>query len=221
MDLKYIGSGEAAKALVYYITDYITKSQLPTHIGLSAVMYAIRQNTSKFESSDAPTSTVNHSLFTKTVNAMMARQEISHQQVMSYLIGGGDFYCSHSFKMLKWCIFDGYISHTFPADVNSDILSSVQDEPQLLFTENNTEPLPAQEGLFGASIDVDSDDSLDNNAGNDDDESDGEHEVINDLEMLFGQGNPSFSNTVLDYTLRPNCAPFNSMSLWECYAQSA
>jgi hypothetical protein len=26
MDIKYIGSGEAAKALVYYVTDYITKN---------------------------------------------------------------------------------------------------------------------------------------------------------------------------------------------------
>ncbi|EGN93339.1 hypothetical protein SERLA73DRAFT_64104 [Serpula lacrymans var. lacrymans S7.3] len=41
MDLKYIGSGEAAKALVYYVTDYITKSQLPTHVGLAAILYAI------------------------------------------------------------------------------------------------------------------------------------------------------------------------------------
>jgi hypothetical protein len=28
MDIKYIGSGEAARALVYYVTDYITKATL-------------------------------------------------------------------------------------------------------------------------------------------------------------------------------------------------
>ena len=37
MDIKYIGSGEAAKALVYYVTDYITKESLATHIGLEAL----------------------------------------------------------------------------------------------------------------------------------------------------------------------------------------
>jgi hypothetical protein len=43
MDIKYIGSGEATKASVHYITDYITKSTLGTHVGLSAVKYAIKR----------------------------------------------------------------------------------------------------------------------------------------------------------------------------------
>ena len=30
MDIKYIGSGEAAKTLIYYITNYITKAALAT-----------------------------------------------------------------------------------------------------------------------------------------------------------------------------------------------
>ena len=36
MDIKYIGSGEAAKALVFYITDYITKASLATHVQQTA-----------------------------------------------------------------------------------------------------------------------------------------------------------------------------------------
>ncbi|KAF8550781.1 hypothetical protein OG21DRAFT_1478399 [Imleria badia] len=74
MDIKYIGSGPAAKALVFYITDYITKSSLSVHAGLDA-----------------------KHLFVKLVNALMARQELSHQQVMSYIVGGGDHYKSHTF----------------------------------------------------------------------------------------------------------------------------
>jgi hypothetical protein len=48
MDITYIGSGEAAKALVYYISDYITKITLATHIGLEALAYAIEQNEMKY-----------------------------------------------------------------------------------------------------------------------------------------------------------------------------
>ncbi|KAJ7130144.1 hypothetical protein C8R44DRAFT_614209, partial [Mycena epipterygia] len=112
MDIKYVGSGEAAKALVYYVTDYITKSTLPTHVGLAAIEYAIKMNKDKFEasaSSAAPPSTESvkdRSLFTKTVMAIMSKQEMSHQQVMSYLIGGGDNYCSHTFKTVRWGDFD-------------------------------------------------------------------------------------------------------------------
>ncbi|EGO04332.1 hypothetical protein SERLA73DRAFT_44625 [Serpula lacrymans var. lacrymans S7.3] len=48
MDIKYIGSGQAAKALVYYVTDCITESSLPVHVGLDALKYAIKQNNLKY-----------------------------------------------------------------------------------------------------------------------------------------------------------------------------
>ena len=50
IDIKFIGSGEVAKALTYYITDYITKASLPTHLGLQALCYAIKSNNTKFAS---------------------------------------------------------------------------------------------------------------------------------------------------------------------------
>lgn len=109
-DIKYIGSGEAAKALVYYITDYITKSPLPLHVGVSALSYAIRKNDEKFSgSSDSPSEVRSRSLLIKSVNAMMGRLEISHQQVMSYLVGGGDHYTNQTFRILYWGDFDRFI----------------------------------------------------------------------------------------------------------------
>ncbi|KAJ7887527.1 hypothetical protein B0H14DRAFT_2337624, partial [Mycena olivaceomarginata] len=118
MDIKYIGSGEAAKALIHYVTDYVTKSALATHIGLSAVEYAIKKNGEKFAAVEKAKSgiengtvdQVNRSLFTKTVMALMSKQEVSHQQVMSYLVGGGDYYTSHTFKPFKWGEVDRYIA---------------------------------------------------------------------------------------------------------------
>ncbi|KLO06710.1 hypothetical protein SCHPADRAFT_837660, partial [Schizopora paradoxa] len=103
MDIKYIGSGEAAKALVYYVTDYITKECLPTHAGLSALLYAVRQNAKKFgDTVITDERTIERSLIIKCVNAIAGKQETSHQQVMSYIVGGGDYYTSHTFCNLKW-----------------------------------------------------------------------------------------------------------------------
>lgn len=110
MDVKYIGSGDSAKALIYYVTDYITKESLTTHVGLEALTYAINRNDQKFsEDMVTPDSLKAKSLFVKTVNSMMARQEMSHQQVMSYLIGGGDHYKSETFRLLKWAELDRFI----------------------------------------------------------------------------------------------------------------
>ncbi|KAI0661150.1 hypothetical protein C8Q70DRAFT_895632, partial [Cubamyces menziesii] len=112
MDIKFIGSGEAAKVLLYYVTDYITKPSLPAHVGLAALSYAIQKTNEKFpdiadqsrESEDRGKSV--RGALTLTVNRMMSRQEISHQQVLSYIVGGGDVYRSHSFRALHWGSFD-------------------------------------------------------------------------------------------------------------------
>lgn len=48
MDIKFIGSGPAAKALVYYITDYITKNNLHIHAGLQMLQAAICSHAEKF-----------------------------------------------------------------------------------------------------------------------------------------------------------------------------
>lgn len=41
-DTQFIGSGEAAKATVFYTTEYVTKSDLPLHVGLQALDYAMK-----------------------------------------------------------------------------------------------------------------------------------------------------------------------------------
>ncbi|KAJ7018240.1 hypothetical protein C8F04DRAFT_893349, partial [Mycena alexandri] len=43
MDIKFIGSGPAAKAILYYITDYITKSQLQAHVAYAALEGAVHK----------------------------------------------------------------------------------------------------------------------------------------------------------------------------------
>ena len=41
MGIKFIGSGASAKAILYYITDYITKSQLGAHVAYAALEPAV------------------------------------------------------------------------------------------------------------------------------------------------------------------------------------
>jgi hypothetical protein len=73
MDIKFIWLGGATKALVYYITDYITKRNLSFHDTHVLIHCAIDFNT------------------------LASQQEISSVQVASYLIGWPDHYCSNTF----------------------------------------------------------------------------------------------------------------------------
>ncbi|KAJ7750565.1 hypothetical protein B0H16DRAFT_1318652, partial [Mycena metata] len=119
MDIKFIGSGEAAKAFLYYVTDYITKAVLPVHAGLAALSHAIHAaNVKHPELGDDSQSTAASytSAMTSTVNSMLGHQEISHQQVMSYLIGGGDHYTSDNFAILYWRAFRRCVDRYFEPD---------------------------------------------------------------------------------------------------------
>jgi hypothetical protein len=111
-DIKYIGSGEAAKALVFYITDYITKSELPVHEGLGAIQAAVEKTENQYDSESISSGTWSRSLLIKSLNAIMGRTELSHQQVMSYLLGGGDVYTSHMFQTVIWSDVEQYLGFT-------------------------------------------------------------------------------------------------------------
>jgi hypothetical protein len=43
MDIKFIGSGASAKGILHYITDYITKSQLKTHVVFAMLELAVKK----------------------------------------------------------------------------------------------------------------------------------------------------------------------------------
>jgi hypothetical protein len=103
MDIKFIGLGEAVKAFVYYVMDYISKPPLTVHAGLAALSYVISSTNEKQPELSKPKKATSNSyvtVMTSTVNSMMGHQEISHLQIMSYLIGSGDHYTSDKFVVL-------------------------------------------------------------------------------------------------------------------------
>ena len=80
MDIKHVGSGEAAKALIYYVTDYITKSSLPTHVGLSALLHAIHRTTDKYKEKETWEKNEYAGALTILINSILSKQETSHQK---------------------------------------------------------------------------------------------------------------------------------------------
>jgi len=102
VNTKYVGSGQAAKSFAYYLTDYITKYSLPLHVGMAALLHAVQRTNARIPEGVFPTDKQQIGAITTAVNSMMGKQEISHQQVMSYLIGGGDHYTKHKFQIIHW-----------------------------------------------------------------------------------------------------------------------
>ncbi|KIM51975.1 hypothetical protein SCLCIDRAFT_142143, partial [Scleroderma citrinum Foug A] len=84
-------------------SDYITKNNVSVQVGLQAIQAAVESHTKRFsDNTESSPSIHKRSLLTEIVNAIMGRREISHQQVMSYLVGGEDYYMTHEFRMVHF-----------------------------------------------------------------------------------------------------------------------
>ncbi|EIW62580.1 uncharacterized protein TRAVEDRAFT_105233, partial [Trametes versicolor FP-101664 SS1] len=111
MDLQYIGSGEEAKAVIYYITDYITKSPLKAHVAYAALELAVKKLTDAgFDVQDSFERA--RRLLQRTAFSIISNQELSAPQVASYLMDYEDHFTSHRFANLYWPSFERYIDKT-------------------------------------------------------------------------------------------------------------
>jgi hypothetical protein len=212
VDIKYIGSGEGAKALVFYVTDYVTKSELPVHIGLTAIQLAMNRTDAILQDmrKEGNTEQKPPSLLVKVLNAIMGRVEVSHQQVMSYLVGGGDIYSSHQFKTTLWNDIESYLekpqrlgNEEEDVDMESDTIDSDNE------TNLDREAVEGREDvdmlscdsiatLDGGDLPVRGEESFSIEAGDDE-------EV-------------TVSNHIRDYVMRPSNGPISSMCFYDFVA---
>jgi hypothetical protein len=108
MDIKFIGSDASAKAILYYITDYITKMPLKTDVAYAALQAAV----SKMCDTGQPVlGSIDHarSTLVKCANSLIMKQELAVPQVASYLLGHDGFFTSHRFRSLFWTAFVSYV----------------------------------------------------------------------------------------------------------------
>lgn len=111
MDIKYIFSGSDAKALVYYITDYVTKSSLSFHDTFSLVLKAVQSLEKHKFVTDATMNAEEKSrrLVLRCYNTLASQQELSGVQVASYLMGWPDHYTTHEFVNLFLIGVESYL----------------------------------------------------------------------------------------------------------------
>ncbi|KAF8212804.1 hypothetical protein K438DRAFT_1662306, partial [Mycena galopus ATCC 62051] len=114
MDIKFIGSGASAKGILYYITDYITKSQLKTHVAFAMLELAVKKLGSYNPLEDDMTIRAKK-LLQKCAYAMISQQELSGQQVASYLLDFEDHFTSHSYRNFYWTSFENFINREDPS----------------------------------------------------------------------------------------------------------
>lgn len=114
MDIKYIGSGVSAKAVVFYITDYITKSQLHAHVAYAALELAYKKLGETSPGDDSITIRAKR-LLQHCAYLLISHQEMSAQQVVSYLMDFEDHFTSHRYVNIFWTSFEHFINRNDPS----------------------------------------------------------------------------------------------------------
>jgi len=106
MDIKYVGSGTAAMAMVEYVTNYIAKMSLDSTTVFAALCGAIKSvndnppiNPLTEEIDPAEKSRL---VLLKTCNSMIGKRELSGQQVVSFLCNIPNHFTNHQFDKLFW-----------------------------------------------------------------------------------------------------------------------
>ena len=202
MDIEFIGSGESAKAMIYYITDYITKSQLKSHVAYAALQLAVKKYEA-VEDIDDDFTVKPKRLLQKCAYALISHQEMSAQQVASYLMGYEDHFTSHRFSCLYWASFERFVEcedvvKLCPAYAVGGVCMEDDPKDQRPDSAGRSGNLPVAEG-----------------EGEDETHAEDEEVAI----RFDHAGNiMALANQISDYTLRPR--EFEEMCLWDFVAKT-
>lgn len=100
-DVTSLLSGTALKAVVAYVTEYVTKCGLKTYHIFDAVKNTIQKN-GELIGGDTKRQEKAKGLMTKIVNSLTSKSEIGAPLAALYLLDNPDHYTSHSFRACYW-----------------------------------------------------------------------------------------------------------------------
>lgn len=216
MDIQFIGSGPTAKAILYYITNYISKAQLKTHVAFAALELSVKKLDEYSELDDEHTIRAKR-LLQKCAHAMISHQELSAQMVCSYLLDLGDNYTSHDYGNLYWHSFEGFIDRQTQEGHKR---STVEANEPMLIDEDGDEDIEItsdasynDESVGTDSDDEDSDDTISDSDPLERNDTDEDVRISSDQsgELVARAGQ------VVDYQMRGEA--LNGICVWDFVAR--
>jgi hypothetical protein len=115
-DVTSMLSGTAIKAVVAYVSDYITKPSLKTY-AIFDVIRSVFERNSEMLGGTLSQQEKAKKLMTQMVNSLTAKMEIGAPMASLYLLGNPDHYSSHRFVPFYWKIFVGIVQKCWNGEV--------------------------------------------------------------------------------------------------------
>ena len=108
-DVTCLLSGTQVRAIIGYVTDYVTKSQLKTYTLLDT-MRSVLDKHGEVVKDIGDNAIAARMLLVKTLNALHAKLETGGPMICASLLGNPDHYKSHVFKPLYWYTFMAFVA---------------------------------------------------------------------------------------------------------------
>lgn len=143
-DVTPLLSGTMVKAIVAYVTDYITKMDLKTHAIFEAVRMVLHNEEKAASEVRAPGEipyqpASARTLVSRMVNALTAKQEIGGPMVAQYLLGNPDHYTNRSFKVFFWRSYVNAVSEAFASASSSSDSQTSEGYPSVVHADTGRE----------------------------------------------------------------------------------
>jgi hypothetical protein len=103
-DVTSLRSGTAIKSVLLYVSNYVTKLPLKTHVVFDTIRSVFERNPDVVGGSDARKDKA-RKLMTKVANSLSAKMEMGSPMICMYLLGNPDHYKSHEFRVFYWQSF--------------------------------------------------------------------------------------------------------------------
>ena len=100
-DVTSLASGTAIKAVIMYVSDYITKTTLKTHVIFDSIRSVFQKN-GEMMGGSLPRKEKARRFMTKVANLLSAKAEMGAPMISMYLLGNPDHYTDHSFISFYW-----------------------------------------------------------------------------------------------------------------------
>ena len=135
-DVTSLKSGTAVKGVIMYITNYVTKTSLKTHVIFDTIRKVFLKN-AELLTGNLSGQEKCRSLMTKITNQLSTKMELGGPMICSYLLGFPNHYTSHKFIPLYW---QSFVNETRSAWLDSDEVSTTdpqRNEKLILLKKNN------------------------------------------------------------------------------------
>ena len=131
-DVTSLLSGTAVKAVVAYISDYVTKTALKTYTMFDSIKGVYERNSEMLSGSFARKEKARR-LVTQMVNSLTAKSEIGAPMAAMYLLGNPDHYTSHDFVPFYW---KSFVHHIFFQPESDDVEDCSKGSEKVLIQNN-------------------------------------------------------------------------------------